>query len=168
MASGLAESPPGSLATQGPSTSTQPPRATTSRTASRPYPRAHRAIAWWWGGIPRHVVARGGGVGWWGPCGCQAPRRAAFIPSHYSLQGNCLAAPHKLEIRNRTDRPVNEHPLVQHSNQTATERDKEHENQERHAQRFETGLSQHLQINHQAHCSHRRHHQEHTGLQEDA
>ncbi len=30
------------------------------------------------GAVPRHVVARGGRVEWWGPCGCQDSRRRSM------------------------------------------------------------------------------------------
>src|SRR2546422_574938 len=40
-----------------------------------------------WGGVPRNVVARGGGVDVGGPCGCQASRRAARCTAPKNCQG---------------------------------------------------------------------------------
>ena len=56
---------------QGPPTSTQPPRATTHEVTTPPQTTARRATRVGRGAVG-NVVARGGGVGRMGPCGCQA------------------------------------------------------------------------------------------------
>src|SRR6266436_3016548 len=56
---------------QGPPTSAQPPRATTFWMTDPPPDDGATGIRAGWE-ARRHVVARGGGVGWMGPCGCQA------------------------------------------------------------------------------------------------
>ena len=55
---------------QGPPASTQPPRATTSGMTTPPPNDGAVGTRGGWRAV-RNVVARGGGVGWWGPCGCQ-------------------------------------------------------------------------------------------------
>jgi hypothetical protein len=84
----LAESPPDSLATQGPVHSQPPPRATTFRLASPPC-RAH------WIGVgllPPHVGTRGGGADGWRPCACPAPSDVP-CPLHFIVPTICLLHP---------------------------------------------------------------------------
>src|SRR5207245_9762272 len=48
------------------------------------------------GAVPRPVVARGGRVERWGPCGCQAPRHAArctLAPQLSGKEGLCPCTP---------------------------------------------------------------------------